>query len=236
MKKKIAMVVVLVLLLLFTGFVAIKTFGKTEGAKIRIFSNKKETYTTFKKGDVVDFHDSEWYVLYDSSEKDDYVTLISADILYLGDEGITEVIDGIYETSDLNKYLKNEYATELGHGNLVERNGYAVRLFDEEDMKNLLDVSYDKTLDAYEINNCPDYICLTNNYFATMIDTKESEVSNVYDNLKDFNESEQEDKRLHMKYYNIYATYETTGMSSITSDTTLIVRPVINLKKEALEK
>ena len=220
MKKKIAMVVVLVLLLLFTGFVAIKTFGKTEGAKIRIFSNKKETYTTFKKGDVVDFHDSEWYVLYDSSEKDDYVTLISADILYLGDEDITEVIDGIYETSDLNKYLKNEY----------------VRLFDEEDMKNLLDVTYDDGLDAYEINNCPDYICLTNNYFATMIDTKGSQISSVYESLEDFNESEQEEKRLHLKYYNIYATYETTGMSSITSDTTLIVRPVINLKKEALEK
>lgn len=236
MKKKIAMVVILVLLLLFTGYVAIRTFGKTEGAKIRIFSSKKQVYKTYKQGDVIEFNDGKWYVMYDSSEKDDYVTLISADILYLGDEGITEVIDGIYETSDLNKYLKNEYATELGIANLVECNGYYIRLFDEEDMKNLLDVTYVDGLDAYEINNCPDYICLTNNYFATMIDTKGSQISSVYESLEDFNESEQEEKRLHLKYYNIYATYETAGMSSITSDTTLIVRPVINLKKEALEK
>ena len=236
MNKKIALVVILVIFLIIVGFVAIKTFGKTEGAKIKIFNSKKQEYSKYKKGDVIDFHDGEWYVLYDSSEKEDYVTLISADILYLGDEDITEVIDGIYETSDLNKYLKNEYATELGHGNLVERNGYAVRLFDEQDMFNLLDVSYDSALDSYEINNCPDYICLTNNYFATMIDTKGSQISSVYDSLKDFNESEQEEKRLHLKYYNIYATYETTGMSSITSDTTLIVRPVINLKKDAIDE
>ena len=46
----------------------------------------------FKKGDLVEFHDSEWYVLYDSSDKDDYVTLISADILYLGDDEIYRFI------------------------------------------------------------------------------------------------------------------------------------------------
>ena len=235
MKKRHILLIIILLVSFFAGFVGFKTFSKKSDGKIKLFKNSNVTYEAYKQGDKVEFNDGEWYVMYDSSNKEDYVTLISADIMYLGDDDITDVVMGIYETSDLNNYLKKTYAEELGLDNLVERNGYMVRLFNEDDMKNLLKVDYDNIFDTYKIEECPEFVCLTNAFYATMIDTKGTQISSVYTDLNDFNESDQEEKKLQLKYYNITGTYETCTMNSIVDDSTLFVRPVINLKKEAIE-
>ncbi len=235
MNKRYVLLTIFIIVFVFASFVAIKTFTKKGEGGIKIFNINKVTYKEYKQGDKLEFKDREWYVMYDSSSKDDYVTLISSDILFLGDEEITDAVMGIYETSDLNNYLKNTYAVELGVSNLVERNGYTVRLFNEDDMKSLLKVDYDNTFDSYKIEECPEFVCLTNAFYATMIDTKGTEISSVYTDLEDFNESEQEEKKLQLKYYNITGTYETCTMNSIVEDSTLFVRPVINLKKDAIE-
>ncbi len=235
MKKRYILLTIFIIVFVFASLVAIKTFTKKGEGGIKIFNVNKVTYKEYKQGDKLEFKDGEWYVMYDSSSKDDYVTLISADILFLGDEEITDVVMGIYETSDLNNYLKNTYAVELGINNLVERNGYTIRLFNEDDMKSLLKVDYDNTFDSYKIEECPEFVCLTNAFYATMIDTKGTQISSVYTNLDDFNESEQDEKKLQLKYYNITGTYETCIMNSVVEDSTLFVRPVINLKKDAIE-
>ncbi len=235
MNKRYVLLTIFIIVFVFASFVAIKTFTKKGEGGIKIFNINKVTYKEYKQGDKLEFKDREWYVMYDSSSKDDYVTLISSDILFLGDEEITDAVMGIYETSDLNNYLKNTYAVELGVSNLVERNGYTVRLFNEDDMKSLLKVDYDNTFDSYKIEECPEFVCLTNAFYATMIDTKGTQISSVYTNLDDFNESEQDEKKLQLKYYNITGTYETCIMNSVVEDSTLFVRPVINLKKDAIE-
>ena len=234
MKKRYIILILLIVILVFACLAATKAFHKDEDGKIRFFHTSK-SYEKYKQGDIVEFHDSNWTVMYDSSDKDEYVTLISSDVLYLGDEEITDVVMGIYETSDINKYLKGEYAKELGSSNLDEVNGYTVRLFNEDDFENLLEVEYDKSTDSYEITKCPDFICLTNTFYATMIDTENIHFldRDVYDNLDDF--LEDEDAELHLKYYNIRGTYDTCELVSVVDDATLFVRPIINLKKDAIE-
>lgn len=234
MKKRYIILIVLLVVLVLACFAAAKAFHKDENGKMHFFRSAK-TYKEYKQGDIIDFHDSEWYVMYDSSNKDEYVTLISSDVLYLADEEITDVVMGIYETSDINKYLKGEYARELGSSNLDDINGYTVRLFNQDDFENLLKVKYNSSDDSYEIEKCPDFICLTNTFYATMVDTKDIEFldRDVYETIDDFNEDE--DSELHLKYYNLVGTYETCRLESVVDDATLFVRPVINLKKEAIE-
>lgn len=220
MKKRTIILVLLVCVLVFACFGALKAFGKDSKGKIRLFSNKV-TYKEYKQGDRITFNDSGWIVMYDSSSKDDYLTLISTDILYLGDEDITEVVSGIYETSDINNYLKTKYTQELGVNYLVERNGYKVRLFNEDDFDDLVKSKYNEEDDSYTITDDSDFVCMPNNFYATMIDTEDFEV--------------EDDDEFHLKYYNLVSTTETCSLESVVSDDTLFVRPVINLRKDAIE-
>jgi len=200
---------------------------------------KKKEYKEYKVGDLVSFHEEDWYVLYDSSKKDDYLTLISSNILSLEEEGITTVVNGIYESSSINHYLKSDMVEELGEDNLVDKNGYKVRLFNQDDFNQLFkesDIEYDEEKDEYTLNNCPAFICLTNTYYATMIDTNnDKEMLDVYSNVEDVEDLLYEDYTLHLKYYNITSTYETFRMNSLVDNTTLFVRPVIHVYKESLE-
>ena len=100
--KRIIILFVLVILLFFGIFVLTKTFSNEENVVRNIF--KSEIYDSYKAGDIVNFADDEWLVMYDSSSKEDSMTLINSGILYLGEDGISDVIDGIYESSKLNEY------------------------------------------------------------------------------------------------------------------------------------
>lgn len=232
--KKFIVLILLIAFLVVAIYGAVNFFGKEEGSQPDIF--KKDEYKEYKAGEYITFSDSKWYVLYDSNKTEEDVTLISADILNLEEEQLDTVLSGIYESSDLNKYLKNEYAKSLGEEKLVEKNGYKVRLFNKDDLDNLLDVTYNEKKDEYEINNCPDYICLTNAYYSTMIDTNEKvEFENVYLNVSDIEDPLYDDYELHLRYYNITTTYETFKLNSIVDNTNLLIRPVINVYKSYLE-
>lgn len=233
--KRIIILFVLVILLFFGIFGLTKTFSNDKNVVKNIF--KSEIYASYKAGDIVSFADDEWIVMYDSSSKEDSMTLINSGILYLGEDEISDVIDGIYETSKLNDYLENDYANLLGEKNLVEKNGYKVRLLNMDDIKELTEYEYDEKEDRYVFLSCPDYICLTNNYYATMIDTNnEFEKTDVYNNVKDIEDNIIGEYQLHLKYYNIYSTLTDFSLESIVDDTTLIVRPVINVYKGSIGK
>lgn len=197
---------------------------------------KAKTYDVYEAGDVVEFGDESWYVMYDSDKSTDYVTLISKNIIYLEDEDLSIVVNGIYETSKVNEYLKNEYAKVLGEDNLVERNGYKVRLFNNNDFDNLITASYDKENDEYTITDCPEFICLTNTFFATMIDTNtDIEFIDVYNNVNDIENILYDEYTLHLKYYNLSSTYDTNKLVSLVDNATLFIRPVVNVYKESLK-
>ncbi|HAB66702.1 MAG TPA: hypothetical protein DCE23_04980 [Firmicutes bacterium] len=232
--KRFVILIFLIIFLVISIYGAVRFFGNDGTPIDNMF--RKEEYKEYKAGDAVKFNDSKWYVMYDSNKDSDYVTAISADLVTLDDEGIKYVVSGIYETSELNKYLKNDYVKMLGEDKLVEKNGYKVRLFNKDDLDVLLDTTYDKDNDEYTINNCPSYICQTNTHHATMIDTNSNvDLKNVYLNIDDIDDPLYDEYKLHLKYYNISSTYETYRLNSITDNVSLIIRPVINVYKNSLE-
>ncbi len=236
--KRYIILIVLIIILAVGLFVRFNFINEEETTVKKIFT--KETFKEYKNGDLVKLNGDEWYVMYDSTNESDYVTLISADILSLDEIGIDTVLKGIYETSDLNKYLKDEYAKSIGEEKLVEKNGYTVRLFDKSDFDFLIneeDYSYDEEKDEYVLRECPEYICLTNTFYATMIDTRDDlEFYDVYYNVEDIENVLYDDYTLHLKYYNITATYDTYKINSLVNSATLFVRPVINVYKNSLDK
>ena len=232
MKRYIILIILFIMLVV--GFVAFnKAYSNEDSTVKKMFSNEK--YAKYKSGDLVSFKGEEWYVLHDSSDKDNYVTLIYKGVLYLEEEGLSNTIYKVYESSDLNSYFKNDYLKSLGDDNLREVNGYKIRLFNQDDMRRLLETTYDEKTDSYDIKNCPDFICLTNVYYATMIPTntnKDYDVSDI-DSIEDYNIDEY---KVHINYYNLDTTYDTYNLNSIVSDVSLFVRPVINVYKERLDK
>lgn len=232
MKKYIILIILLVILGCGV-FITFTALDKDSPSIEKIFSKKE--YKTYRAGDVVEFADKRWYVLHKSDKNTEYVTLISSDIMYLDGEELEYVVSGIYETSAINEYLSNDYVKELGSKNFVEVNGYKARLFNQDDFDKLIDATYDEENDKYEIHNCPEYICLTNTSFATMIDTNQNkEFIDVYNNVDDIENIMYGDYTLHLKYYNISSTYEKHSLESLVDDATLFVRPVINIYKSSL--
>lgn len=227
MKKTIIVGLLVIVFIIGAIFIS---FQFSEDSPLKI-GKKKKTYDVYEKGDVVDFYDDSWFVLYDSDEDEEYVTLISAKINHF--EEAPTVIQGIYETSDINKYFKDVLTKEYGEDNLVEKNGYSVRLFNQDDMKQLLDVEYNEKDDSYTIVDCPDYICLNHTSFATMIDSDINyEAIDVYNNVSDIGDEEY--YQLHVPYYHIVGESNEYSLESIVDNTTMFVRPVINVYKESL--
>jgi len=231
--KRYVILAVLVLLLIFGLFAFFKAYINKEEKPIKkIFHNEK--FKTYKSGDLVKFNGEEWYVLYNSTEKDNYVTLIYKGILYLEEDELSVVDYKVYEASKLNSYLKGKYVSSLGEDKLREVHGYKARLFNEDDMKTLLSTNYNEKDDSYEIVECPDFICLTNVFYATMIPTREGDYNT--DDIDAINDSSFEEYNVHLSYYNLSTTYEEKTLDSIVDDGTLFLRPVINVYKESLDE
>lgn len=227
MKKTLIIGLLAIVFIIGALFISLQ-FSEDSPLKI---GKKKKTYEVYEKGDVVDFYDDSWFVLYDSDKTEEYVTLISSKISYF--EEAPTVIQGIYETSDINKYFKDVLTKEYGEDNLVEKNGYSVRLFDQDDMRQLLDVKYNEKDDSYTIIDCPNYICLNHTSFATMIDTDINyEATDVYNNVSDIGDEEY--YQLHIPYYHIVGVDNEYSLDSIVDNTVMFVRPVINVYKESL--
>lgn len=231
--KKYVILIIILLILIVGVFVGYNLINKEDTNINNIFETKK--YDSYKSGDLVNFNNEKWYVMYDSSDDVNYVTLISSGVMVLEDEHLSTVISGIYETSKINEYLEKDYVKLLGEDKLIEINGYKARLFNQDDFENLIDAQYNETNDEYIINECPEFICLTNTFYATMIDTNiNKEFIDVYNNVSDIENIMFDDYTLHLRYYNLASTYNTYKLESLVSDASLFVRPVINVYKNNL--
>ena len=93
---------------------------------------------------------------------------------------------------------------------------------EEELEENQEDEDLDDETDSYDITDCPDFICLTNVFYATMISTNSS--------VQGLDELE------HLNYYNLSTTYDTYKLESLVEDSTLFVRPVVNVYKESINE
>ena len=233
MKKIIICIIILIIIGLGIIF-GYKLLSKDNSDIKNIFSNSKDTYPKYKAGDLVEFNDSDWYVMYDSDEKSDYVTLINSGVMYLYDEKIINTLDTVYEISTLRNYLENEYLKELGEDNLVEVYGYKVRLLNKDDIEKLTQYEYNDELDEYKITDCPEYICDINWTYATMIDTKnDKDFVDVYYNINDI-EDLNDEYTLHLNYYNMTLEDGNFKLQSLVDDATLFVKPIINVYKKSL--
>ena len=233
MKKIIICIIILIIIGLGIIF-GYKLLSKDNSDIKNIFSNSKDTYLKYKAGDLVEFNDSDWYVMYDSDEKSDYVTLINSGVMYLYDEKIINTLDTVYEISNLRNYLENEYLKELGEDNLVEVYGYKIRLLNKDDIEKLTQYEYNDELDEYKITDCPEYICDINWTYATMIDTKnDKDFVDVYYNINDI-EDLNDEYTLHLNYYNMTLEDGNFKLQSLVDDATLFVKPIINVYKKSL--
>lgn len=227
--KKFFIALLLLLIVGVSVFVGYKLLDEDNDGKV---IKKNKVYDTYKSGDVVDFLGNNWYVLYDSSKKDNFVTLISSSIHY--SEEVPNVVEGIYETSDLNKFMEEELVKEYGKDNLVEMGGYLVRSFDSDDMRQLLDVKYHEDEDYYEITDCPDFICLNHAFYGTMVASDMNfEKVDVYNNISDI--GDEEEYEVHIDYYNLSGEENKFYLKSVVDDVTLFYRPVINVYKDSLD-
>ena len=228
---KRTVVIVILLVLLTSGFVFLLIYSNKKGVSL---FGKDNSYEEYKAGDVVTIQDDEWYVLYDSSKEDDYVTLISDRIFY--EPSIPYVFNEIYETSSLRKYLEKDFVKEyLEDVTLVEKSGYKIRLLDMDDF-NKVEYSYDKKEDKYVLKDCPDYVCLHANKFSTMIDTSDVNIDNeIYTDVNDIENPEYDKYKIHLKYYNVNAMEDEIVLESISDDASLFIRPIINVDKKSLE-
>lgn len=205
-------IILIILMLLAGGTFIVLNVLKDESPTLKnIF---KETYENYKKGDKITFNNKEWYVLNDSDINTEYLTLISSDVIFLDDKELSKIVDVNYNNSKLNEYLNNEYIKEYGKNNFIEIKGYKVRLFNEDDLNNIV-TEYDEEKDKYIIKECPDYICLNDSIFSTMIETK--------------------NKDNKLKYYNLSNMNGTMELQSIINNDNLYIRPIINIYKKSLD-
>lgn len=231
MKKKVVLLIVLLILLVggFLVFLGIKNGNHLTSIFV------KKNFKEYKAGDTIVINDEDWYVLRNSSSKEDYVTLIFGNIYYYVD--VPYVLDEIYETSDLRKFLENDFTNEfLKDVKLVDKSGYKIRLLDMDDFNNVINYKYDSSSDTYDLGDCPFYLCLNNNVFATMIDTTGKGIgSDVKKSVSEIDDPLFDEYELHLKYYNVNSRDDKNVLESVTNDATLFIRPVINVSKEGLE-
>ena len=229
MKKKLFFTIVL-LVLLILSVVVFSHISKKNGG---IF-NRNYTFKEYKVGDSIRLNNEEWYVIKNSSKKDNYVTLISSSFYY--NEDNSYVLEEIYETSKLRKYLENDFVKEHLDGiELVEKSGYKIRLLELDDFNNLVNYSYDKKEDIYKLEDCSFYLCLTGSRFATMIDTESDTKKDEYSSVSDI-KNLFDDYKLHLRYYNVNSIEEDIILESVTSDAIMFIRPVINVNKDSIEE
>ena len=228
MKRKI--LVIIFVILFIVCLIVFTHISKKNGG---IF-NRNYSFKEYKVGDSVRLNNEEWYVIKDSSKKDNYVTLISSSFYYSDENQF--VLEEIYETSKLRKYLENDFINEHLEGiELVEKNGYKIRLLELEDFNNIVNYNYDKKEDIYKLEDCPFYFCLTGSRFGTMIDTNSKTENGVYDSVSEI-KSLFENYKLHLKYYNVNSLNEDVILESVTEDAIMFIRPVINVNKDSIKE
>ena len=70
MKKTLIISLLAIVFIIGALFIS---FQFSEDSPLKI-GKKKKTYEVYEKGDVVDFYDDSWFVLYDSDKNEEYVT------------------------------------------------------------------------------------------------------------------------------------------------------------------
>lgn len=233
-KLKIVLIILLVLILLVAGYFVYDKFilekpiidQTTEIEPTKEIEVIKR-YKKYKIGDTINFNNEKWYVLNDSSENEDYATIINSNFLSsITEKGITK-----FEETKIYNYLQNEYLKD--NSKLKEVNNIKIRLITKEEL--ISDATYNSDDDSYSLSSCPSW---TNNYselfMATMSETIDTYKSNNcirnYDDLEYTNKSCKNTYTTHDRYYSLSKFNNTCRLISITSGDSLYY-PIINYLK-----
>ena len=183
-------------------------------------------YDTYSIGDKITFAGSDWYVIKDSSEDEDYVTLMKEKILTnaeLGNYACSSNDNTISFSSSSNNFnqspiktILNQYADDNNlNSKLKEIEGYRIRLVSFEELQNNLGLSSTMTASWYEFDLSESYSWVYENFGGKRYWTM---TPNSNDNM--------------ILYHVDSDLRRVKGM--IIFDC-LSVRPVINLYKSAIE-
>ena len=204
--------------------------------------NEKPVNPDYVQSQEVSFADAKWRVLFDSMPDSDYVTLISASLVYpdsifFDDDLLYDPLrfyEGSklkYADSALKLYLEEELLPAYGSDNLKEVEGYKIRLLTLNDLKKIMpleDMTDDNELTVYLQNDHNDYSWLisSNEWFWTMEECTDDKPYIVY------GESEF-DEYNHYSWY-ILTNYGNIQLTSTGQRTDDGIRIVINVLKSAL--
>ena len=197
----------------------------------------------YSQGQEVVFCDTSWRVLFDSYSNSNYVTLISSqlvypesiyfddDLFYMPIRYFTDV-KLKYADSAIKLYLEEEVLPLYGDSNLIEINGYKIRLLTLNDLKNVMPLEVytdDNQLVHYRQADSEDYSWLINKneWFWTMEECADDLPYIVYGESS-FDE------------YNHYSWYALTNsdvieFTSVGQRNDDSIKIVINVYKSALK-
>lgn len=215
-------------------------------SSVKCNAKKTTMYKTFIVGDEVNYRGEKYYVIANSNNMTNYVTLLKKDYLSLNDvesykqsilknisisnlDGYISGNDNIYSTpfnqTIFKKILDNWVKTELDENDLIDINGYKARIISFEDIMNSFSMEqYHSDSDNqnsefnsyYFTNNTPD--AFNNNYFGHYW------VMSDNDNISFW----YLDSIINSIKTTLLLKYNTTSHISKA------ILPVINLKKEVL--
>jgi hypothetical protein len=198
--------------------------------------------SAYQMGQAVEFAGRTWYVLADSPAGQNYVTLLSEQIVvpdsvYFDDDLLYLPVRHFqdaklsYDESAISLYLTEEVMPELGADHLVVVDGYAIRLLNMDDLQNVLDlraVKDDNGLTYYVQASSGDYDWLVprGGWYWTMIECTDDVGNIVYGEAGS-------QQYLHYCWY-ILTNYGAVVLTSVGNQTDDGIKIVVNAKKTAV--
>lgn len=179
---------------------------------LKCSDEKKMAYKDFKVGDEVTYRNEKYYVIENSTDNQNYVTLLKDKMLTLDDLDSyrDEIMNNMklsnnigyinyscddenncstdYNTSIVKKIIDNWVEMELSEDDLIEVDGYKARLLSKSDLIDNLGYTLSENGTTFYLNEQPN-IFPNFLYFWTMISLKDGEiyVSSINRKVSDYN-------------------------------------------------
>lgn len=128
---------------------------------------KEKKYKEYNIGEIIKINEDNWYVINNSSTKEDYVTLINPSY-----EKSIMNCNYKYDISKEKRYFEGEYSNNL-NVNLKEVNGYKIRLIRLDEYAKLVTLTkkeIDKIRFDYKVNYNYDWVKDINSLTMTDVD------------------------------------------------------------------
>ncbi len=206
--KKIFIIIILIIIIIINTYFFINNNKYNNTNKNINNKDEKKTYSKYNIGDIIIIQEESWYVINESNESMDYVSIINLNY----DKKIKDCFTK-YDYLTEKKYLEGEYLNNLKI-NTKEVNGYRIRLITIDEYKNLVTLTK-KPIDSIKYNYLVKY---------------------TYDWVKEINTLTMDDVDYHSDNETCASWYIQSSIKEVFGykEGFIEIKPVINLKKEKI--